>query len=342
MNYRKSLISDLRYELDNGNVTSEELFNEANQLAHKYQATYNSFVTICDKCKIKKRTSPLAGIPYALKDNISTSNILTTASSNILKNYVPVYDATVYKKLKNAGAEAISVNGQRIVSNTYVYCDGSVILIDGVKIGNPFVIKAIGDSQTIYGAITRNKGYEATLIKDGIQVDVQKSEDLEISKTNKTIMQNVVNERNSVKKLKKIDKLIGNLSVSGSGVEITIDTSKTSDITAITLLQLINDLNSAGAEAISINDNRIVNMTDLMDINKEYILVDSNCVSSPYVIKATGNISKLRETMNLENSTISKLRRSGKNIEEKYKTYLKIDEYTVSRGQNKLLQKYIK
>lgn len=245
-------------------------------------------------------------------------------------------------ELKNAGAEAISVNGQRIVSNTYFYCDGSVILIDGVKIGNPFVIKAIGDSQTIYGAITRNKGYVATLTKDGIQVDVQKSEDVEISKTNKTIMQNVVNEKNSVKKLKKIDKLIGNLSVSGSGVEITIDTSKTSDITAITLLQLINDLNSAGAEAISINDNRIVNMTDLMDINKEYILVDSNCVSSPYVIKAIGNISKLRETMNLENSTISKLRRNGKNIEEKYKTYLKIDEYTVSRGQNKLLQKYIK
>lgn len=245
-------------------------------------------------------------------------------------------------ELKNTGAEAISVNEQRIVSNTYVYCDGSVILIDGVKIGNPFVIKAIGDSQTIYGAIIRNKGYVATLTKDGIQVDVQKSEDVEISKTNKTIMQDVVNERNSVKKLKKIDKLIGNLSVSGSGVEITIDTSKTSDITAITLLQLINDLNSAGAEAISINDNRIVNMTDLMDINKEYILVDSNCVSSPYVIKAIGNISKLRETMNLENSTISKLRRNGKNIEEKYKTYLKIDEYTVSRGQNKLLQKYIK
>lgn len=245
-------------------------------------------------------------------------------------------------ELKNAGAEAISVNEQRIVSNTYVYCDGSVILIDGVKIGNPFVIKAIGDSQTIYGAITRNKGYVATLTKDGIQVDVQKSEDIEISKTNKTIMQNVVNEKNSVKKLKKIDKLIGNLSVSGSGVEITIDTSKTSDITAITLLQLINDLNSAGAEAISINDNRIVNMTDLMDINKEYILVDSNCVSSPYVIKAIGNINKLRTTMNLENSTISKLRRSGKDIEEKYKAYLKIDEYTVSRGKNKLLQKYVK
>lgn len=245
-------------------------------------------------------------------------------------------------ELKNAGAEAISVNEQRIISNTYVYCDGSVILIDGIKIGNPFVIKAIGDSETIYGAITRNKGYVATLTKDGIQVDVQKNENVEISKTNKAIMQNITNETNSIKKLKKIDKLIGNLEVSGSGVEITIDTSKTSDITAITLLQLINDLNSAGAEAISINDNRIVNMTDLMDINKEYILVDSNCISSPYVIKAIGNISKLRNTMNLENSTISKLRRSGKNIEEKYKAYQKIDKYTVSRGQNKLLQKYVK
>ena len=83
-------------------------------------------------------------------------------------------------------------------------------------------------------------------------------------------------------------------------------------------------------------------MTDLMDINKEYILVDSNCIGSPYVIKAIGNISKLRNTMNLENSTISKLRRSGKDIEEKYKAYLKIDEYTVSRGKNKLLQNIYK
>ena len=104
MNYRKCLISDLRENLDNGSITSEELFREAVSLANKYQEPYNCFVTICDKFKMKKRTTPLAGIPYALKDNISTSNILTTASSNILKNYVPVYDATVYKKLKNAGA----------------------------------------------------------------------------------------------------------------------------------------------------------------------------------------------------------------------------------------------
>ena len=46
----------------------------------------------------------LWGIPYLLKDNFSTKDIPTTASSNILKNYVPFYDATVVEKLKNAGA----------------------------------------------------------------------------------------------------------------------------------------------------------------------------------------------------------------------------------------------
>ena len=102
--YRGKNIEELREELDNKTTTPEELFDSANKLAHYFQEDYNSFVTIIDKCKYKDRDSKLNGIPYALKDNFSTSGILTTASSNILKDYVPVYDATVYKKLKSAGA----------------------------------------------------------------------------------------------------------------------------------------------------------------------------------------------------------------------------------------------
>lgn len=102
--YRGKNIVELREELDNGNTTSQELFDNAVTLAKYFQDDYNSFVTILDKFKCKDRDSKISGIPYALKDNFSTSGILTTASSNILKDYVPVYDATVYKKLKNAGA----------------------------------------------------------------------------------------------------------------------------------------------------------------------------------------------------------------------------------------------
>lgn len=105
--YRGKSITELRSELDSEKVSAEELFGSANRLAHYFQEDYNSFVTILDKCKVRKRDSKLCGIPYALKDNFSTSGILTTASSNILKDYVPVYDATVYKKLKSSGATLV-------------------------------------------------------------------------------------------------------------------------------------------------------------------------------------------------------------------------------------------
>lgn len=105
--YRGKSIKELNEMFLKKELTKEEAFFKANSLAHYFQADYNSFVTILDKVKIKDTDNVLSGIPYSLKDNFSTSNILTTASSNILKDYVPVFDATVYKKLKKAGASLV-------------------------------------------------------------------------------------------------------------------------------------------------------------------------------------------------------------------------------------------
>ena len=107
MKYSNNTITNLRAKLDNKEITSDELFNESIKKAKHYQKEYNSFVTIMDKKEEDKSNTILSGIPYALKDNISTKGILTTASSNILKDYVPVYDATIYKKLKESGAVLI-------------------------------------------------------------------------------------------------------------------------------------------------------------------------------------------------------------------------------------------
>ncbi len=95
-------IFSLKEKLENNEITTDALFKETINKAKSSQNEYNPFVTIMDK--YEELDGPLKGIPYALKDNISTKGILTTGSSNILKNYVPVYDATIYEKLKKSGA----------------------------------------------------------------------------------------------------------------------------------------------------------------------------------------------------------------------------------------------
>ncbi len=65
---------------------------------------------------------------------------------------------SVVNELKNAGAEAISVNGQRIVANTVIECDGTVIKINGEKVGAPYEIKAIGMKETLRN-VYRVSGY---------------------------------------------------------------------------------------------------------------------------------------------------------------------------------------
>lgn len=60
----------------------------------------------------------------------------------------------VVNELKNAGAEAISVNNRRVGPLTSFRCVGTTILVDEVKIASPVTIRAVGDSDTLFGAIS--------------------------------------------------------------------------------------------------------------------------------------------------------------------------------------------
>lgn len=80
--------------------------NEAIAKINALNPKLNAVVTMIDEEK-NTNEGKLKGVPVALKDNISTCGIRTTASSRILDNYVPVYDATIVKKLKAAGADFV-------------------------------------------------------------------------------------------------------------------------------------------------------------------------------------------------------------------------------------------
>ena len=83
----------------------------------------------------------------------------------------------IINELKNAGAEAISVNGQRITARTAVSCIGNVVKINDQKVGAPFVIKAIGPTTMLYGAMTRAGGYAEILEIDyGVKVKIERVE----------------------------------------------------------------------------------------------------------------------------------------------------------------------
>lgn len=246
----------------------------------------------------------------------------------------------ILDELKNSGSQAISINDQRITNSTYLYCDGTVILIDGVKIGNPFTIKAIGDSETIYGALTRNKGYLETLKKDGLEINIEKNENVDIAKTNREDLYEYYNKGN-VEKLYLSNQFVGKSDMYGKGVEIIIE-ENSAKLTALSFLQIVNDLNSAGAKAISINGNRITNMTDMMDISSTYILINSIPIKGPFIIDVIGNQEKILEVLDYSNSYITKIKEKGNNVDIFYIDNLKIEKYTQKKDQDKMLVNYLK
>jgi len=65
----------------------------------------------------------------------------------------------IVNELFNAGADAISVGGQRIVGSTSIMCDGNVIRVNGQQVGVPIQIRAIGFSSSLYFALNRPGGY---------------------------------------------------------------------------------------------------------------------------------------------------------------------------------------
>ena len=106
--------------------------------------------------------------------------------------------------------------------------------------------------------------------------------------------------------------ILGLTEVTGKGVIITLTDTNDAQYTSENLRTLVNELKYAGAEAISINDNRIVNLTDIVTINNSYIVMYGNVrISSPYIVKAIGDTSYLTSTLNMKNSGFVDLMKSS-------------------------------
>ena len=85
---------------------------------------------------------------------------------------------SVINELRSAGAEAISLNGERILATSEVRCTGAVVTVNGRRYAAPYVIFAIGDPDTLYSALTMRNGVVDILSQWGITVRVTASDQL--------------------------------------------------------------------------------------------------------------------------------------------------------------------
>ena len=93
----------------------------------------------------------------------------------------------VINELKAAGAEAVSVNGQRITSNTEIRCVGPVIQINGIRLTAPFKISAIGSPSTLANSLKLRGGIVDTISSANIDVNIEMLTQIVVPKYEKVI-----------------------------------------------------------------------------------------------------------------------------------------------------------
>lgn len=123
---------------------------------------------------------------------------------------------------------------------------------------------------------------------------------------------------------------LGKTDVEGQGIEIIIRETGNEEVPRISaddLLLIVNALKLAGAEAISINDARIINMSDIVDINNSFIKVNGQRIVAPYVIKAIGNQTYLESGLIGNGGYVDELKKIGHDVSIEKINKVKITKY---------------
>lgn len=127
--------------------------------------------------------------------------------------------------------------------------------------------------------------------------------------------------------LTESQKFLGYTDVQGEGIIITLEDNSFKNIERFDLISLVNELKLAGAEAISINDERIVSNTDIALINNRIILVNGRRTSGPYIVKAIGDKKYLESAITIKGGYLDEIKANEKTISYTVEENIIINKY---------------
>lgn len=119
---------------------------------------------------------------------------------------------------------------------------------------------------------------------------------------------------------------LGTTNIEGEGIVITLKDGE-KQITSEDLIKLINELKLAGAEAISVNNQRIINLTEIVDVNS-YILINGQRETSPFEIKVIGNSKYLISGISSRGGYSDTIKNDEKEISISEEKNIKINKYS--------------
>lgn len=184
---REAQLSDELVNLQRNYNELKSKYDESQKVVEEYQnssSTNNSLIASMknqiDYLSLLSGTTDVKGegVIITLSDGETPSDTSTRTDTLVHDSDV----LTVVNELKAAGAEAISVNGQRIISTSAIRCVGPVIQVNYQKVAAPFEIKAIGNAQYLESAMNIKNGVVDMLKQLGVGVSMTREKEVNISK----------------------------------------------------------------------------------------------------------------------------------------------------------------
>lgn len=170
---------ELTVELDKMSKERDALAEEVVKLREKVNKGGEGLGDELEKANMAAGLLPVHGSGIVLTLNDSTHVLQPGEDPNL---YL-IHDEDLLKivnELRAGGAEAISVNDERLTATSEIRCAGTTILVNVTKIAPPFVIAAIGDPETLERSLRIKGGWLETMEIWGIKAQIEKSNDVKV------------------------------------------------------------------------------------------------------------------------------------------------------------------